>query len=218
LEGVERAADSTREPDLPARIVATTCEGLAAAKQAGRLRPDLAARLDRLTLIVPALHERREEIPALVVAMAARFAAEEDCAPPRFADETHALLWRQPWDENLRGLENVVYKLVLMHSGEEVAPEHVSALRRRFGLELVRKLPSRHPDRRDIVAALRVTRMGGGRVNKTRAALYLGWDPDTLVARMGSEGVDEEQLGTHDAWHASAPEERTGGDDGATGA
>jgi DNA-binding NtrC family response regulator len=206
LEGVERAHEPAPDPRLPARIVATTCDGLAAGKQAGRLRADLAARLDRLTLIVPPLRERREEIPALVVAMAARFAAEEDCAPPRFTDETHALLWRQPWDENLRGLENVVYKLVLLHGGEEVRPEHVSALRRRFGLELVRKLPSRHPDRRDMLAALRVTRFPGGRMNKTRAALYLGWDPDTLVARMATERIDEEQLSALDAWHASGAE------------
>jgi DNA-binding NtrC family response regulator len=186
--------------------VATTCDGLTAAKNAGRLRADLAARLDRLTLIVPPLRERREEIPALVVAMATRFAAEEDCAPPRFTDETLALLWRQPWNENLRGLENVVYKLVLLHGGDEVLPADVTGLRRRFGLELVRKLPSRHPDRRDIVAALRVTRMAGGRMNKTRAALYLGWDPDTLVARMASENVDEEKLCGLDAWHANAPD------------
>jgi transcriptional regulator with GAF, ATPase, and Fis domain len=205
LEGVERAGDAALERNLPARIVATTRVDPLAAKDAGRLRADLAARLDRLTLIVPALRERREEIPALVTAMAARFAEEEDRALPRFDDETIALLWRQPWNENLRGLENVVYKLVLLHGGEEVRTEHVAALRRRFGLELVRKLPSRHPDRRDIVAALRSTRLAGGRVNKTRAAIYLGWDPDTLVARMASEGVEEEQLAALDAWNAGAP-------------
>jgi DNA-binding NtrC family response regulator len=111
-----------------------------------------------------------------------------------------AVLWRQPWPENLRGLENIVYKLVLLHGGEAVSPEHLAKLARHFGFELAKKVPSRHPNPRDLAAALRTTRTSGGRMNKTRAALYLGWDPDTLVARMQSEGIDEETLGGEAAW------------------
>ncbi|MBL8858217.1 MAG: sigma 54-interacting transcriptional regulator [Planctomycetes bacterium] len=200
LERVERATDRLRSSEIEARILATTRTGLGAARDAGRLRPDLAARLDRLTLLVPALAERREEIPALVTAMSRRFAAEEDRASPHLSDEAMALLWRQPWTENLRGLENVIYKLVLLHGGEAVEPAHIHQLARHFGLDLVRKLPSRHPRRRDLISALRTTRTAGGRANKTRAALYLGWDPDTLVARMQSEGLGEDLLQGEDAW------------------
>ena len=59
-----------------------------------------------------------------------------------------------------------------------------------FGDELLRRMPSRHPRREDVAAALAVTRRDSGRANKTRAAAYLGWDPDTLVARMGDLGVE----------------------------
>jgi hypothetical protein len=45
-------------------------------------------------------------------------------------------------------------------------------------------VPSRHPRRRDLEAALRTTKKRAGAPNKVRAALYLGWDPDTLVARL----------------------------------
>jgi hypothetical protein len=51
--------------------------------------------------------------------------------------------------------------------------------------------------RGDLLAALRVTRKPGGRLNKTRAALYLGWDPDTLVARMQDAGIGED-IAEHD--------------------
>lgn len=200
LERVERAIDGSRPMEPTARILATTTSSLDATRKSGLLRADLAARLDRLTLLVPPLRERREEIPALARALAERFALEEDCAPPHWSDEVLALLWRQPWNENLRGLENVVYKLVLLYGGEALQPEHLAQLARHFGLDLVRKLPSRHPRRRDLVAALRTTLTTGGRVNKTRAALYLGWDPDTLVARMASEHVSEESLQAEDAW------------------
>lgn len=221
LERVERALDRENEVGDTARIVATTRLGLAAARDQGRLRTDLAARLDRLTLLVPPLCERREEIPDLFAAMTRRFADEEGGAPPHPTDEALALLWRQPWPENLRGLENVAYKLVLLHGGEEVRPEHLVALARRFGLQLVRKLPSRHPHPRDLLAALRTTRTSNGRVNKTRAALYLGWDPDTLVARMQSEHIRDDLLAEEAAWQTSwdepaadraaeAPEEPTG--------
>ena len=52
-----------------------------------------------------------------------------------------------------------------------------------------KRLPSRRPGREDVVSALESTRLESGRINKTRAAQYLGWDPDTLVARMQDLGI-----------------------------
>ncbi len=158
----------------------------------GPVREDLAARLDRLQLHVPSLAERRDEIPPLVAMSAERFAAEERVRPPAFADDALALLWRQPWPGNVRQLENLVYKLVLLHAGAAVGPDDVRALARRFKLALIARIPSRRPGAAIVRAALRVTRKGTGASNKTRAARYLGWDPDTLVARMKDLGIDEE--------------------------
>src|SRR5439155_7661468 len=97
-------------------------------------------------------------------------------------DEALALLWRQRWEGNVRELESLVYKLVVLHpiagSAATVEAHHVLEIAARFSIEIVRRLPSRHPDRADLVAALRVTRKPGGRANKTRAAAFLGWDPD----------------------------------------
>jgi hypothetical protein len=220
LEEVERLAPDRQEEllrlledensgadreDPPARILATTRLGLRQAVEEGRLRNDLAHRLDRLQFCVPALRERREDILPLVACISRRFAEEEGLRAPVFNDEALALLWRQRWDGNVRELESFLYKLVLLARGERgraveiVEPAQVRDIAGRFSLQLVRRLPSRHPLRSDLLAALRVTRKPGGRLNKTRAALYLGWDPDTLVARMQDAGIGEE-VRDEDVW------------------
>ncbi len=166
------------------RLVATLSMPPGEAVREGRLRADLGRALERLVLTTPPLRERRQQIPALVDLFTRRFADEEGLAEPALDDGALALLWRQPWTGNVRTLENLIYRLVLLHGGQEVGPDDVKAVARRQGLELRKRIPSRHPDRRDLIAALKTTRRGSGALNKTRAALYLGWDPDTLVARM----------------------------------
>lgn len=193
--------DRTVEPPVAEafRVVGTTRSEWGPGARGGSLRPDLASRLDRLRLSVPSLSARREEIPALAEALAARFAEEEGLAPPRFSDDALALLWRQPWPGNVREIENLVYKLVLAQAGAQLGAADVVAVAQESGLALARRLPSRHPDRRDLLAALRTTRTAGSRANKTRAAIYLGWDPDTLVARLVEAGLTDEVLDTT-AW------------------
>ena len=57
---------------------------------------------------------------------------------------------------------------------------------------VLERLPSRRPARSDLLAALRSMRTSTGRSNKTRAAAYLGWDVDTLVARLRDAGIGAE--------------------------
>ena len=209
LEGDE---DSRDEAGGEVRILGTTRTGLTREPPARSLREDLAHRLDRVQIRLSALRERRGDILTLVAGFARRFAEEEAVRPPSFSDETLALLWRQPWEGNARELENLVYKLVVFGPGrrrgaaEIVEPEHVQEIAAQFALRLVRRLPSRHPSRADLLSALRITRKPGGRLNKTRAALYLGWDPDTLVARMQDAGIGEELAESSDdeGWRIDA--------------
>jgi len=205
LHELEGAGD--REPSDAPRIVVTTRAGLstgstsASSRNDARsgLREDLATRLDRLRIQVPPLAERREEIPGLAAALARRFAAEEEVAAPRFADDACALLWRQPWRGNIRELENLVYKIVLERPGEQLSAVDVARIAENAGASLARRIPTRHPDPRELRAALRTTCTMGARANKTRAALYLGWDPDTLVLRLRAAGLLG-QVGDAEAW------------------
>lgn len=165
-------------PDEPAALAAR-----------GALRADLARRLERLAVRVPSLAERRVELARIVQALLRRCAAEEGVRAPTLDDEALALLWRQPWLGNVRELENLLFKLVLQHPGAELGREALERTARRVGVELVRRASSRQPDPELLRAALAATANLRGTINKTRAALYLGWDPDTLVSRM-------EELGT----------------------
>lgn len=105
-----------------------------------------------------------------------------------------AHLWRQPWVENLTGLEAVLYSAV-MNAGRAcgagaacslpaLGASEMEAAVLDAGLEAVPRMPSRAPTAADLAAALWTTRTATGRINKTRAALYLGWDPNTLSLRL----------------------------------
>lgn len=183
-------------------LILTTEDSLAGCSDRGGLLPELPARLERFQIFVPPLVLRRRDISGLARFFLERFAAQHDCRAPVLTEGAQALLWRQPWPGNLRSLEGFLYKLVLKRSAEGVraSGEHgveVAELRevaRSSQVELLDKLPPRQPNRLDVVQALRSTLKQSGGINKRRAALYLGWDPDTLVARMKEFGLDEANL------------------------
>lgn len=183
--------DGTRSP----RWILTTKRPLADDAAAGRIRPELARRLERLELAVPTLRERREEVLPLVECFARRFAREEGVRAPAFDESGLALLWRQDWPGHVRELENFIYKVVLAKRSadladvERIGEEHLLRLAEDHGLKFIKKVPSRHPRREDLLAAMRIARTQGGRLNKTKASVYLGWDPDTVVVRFGLAGI-----------------------------
>ncbi len=171
---------------------------------------DLRQRLERLQLCVPDLAQRRTELAQLLHLLAQRVAQEEGVPAPTFEDDAIALLWRQPWPFNVRDLESFVFKLVLMAPGRSLRADEVERIARRFGHELLRRVNSRAPDEGLVRAALLSTMNLRGTLNKTRASLYLGWDPDTLVARMRDLGLDEHALTRADAHALGAESARDG--------
>ena len=146
---------------------------------------------ERVILRVPPLSDRRDEL-APMCRQLLRAACEEEGLPPcRLTDSALAFLWRQPWPRNVRGLEAFLFKLAALCAGREIDGPEVASIAERYKLSVVRRLPSRHPRRADLMAALELTAKGSGSWNKTRAALYLGWDPDTLVRRMADLRIED---------------------------
>jgi DNA-binding NtrC family response regulator len=140
--------------------------------------------LDPLPLVVPPLAERRDEIPALVDVLAANVARREALAPAVFEDEAIADLWRQDWRGGVAALSALVAQLVRAHPGERIGGREVRAALRSRHLALRVRLSSRRPGLLALEQALEVTAHRVGSENHARAARYLGWDPDTLVARL----------------------------------
>jgi DNA-binding NtrC family response regulator len=194
---------SGRDPERHPRLLATRT--VAPADAPAALDPALERHLDPIRFDVPGLRARRSEIPELAACLLARVAEEEGVLAPDLDDEALALLWRQDWPGNLRELEGTLQRALLFAPGATRTRGDLERIAARFSRTLVRRLPSRHPLRSDLLAALRSTLLGTGRANKTRAAAYLGWDPDTLVARLADLGIDPVQAPGESAWDGLAP-------------
>jgi DNA-binding NtrC family response regulator len=155
----------------------------------GTLDPRLARALENIEVRVAGLAERRVELPFLVPSLL-RILREHHGGPLlRLDDAALGLFWRQPWEGGMAALKGALLKLLLESSGELIGFEQAHSILSAHGTAPIKRLPSRRPRRRDVVSALESTRLESGRINKTRAAQYLGWDPDTLVARMQDLGL-----------------------------
>ncbi|PYN42661.1 MAG: RNA polymerase subunit sigma-54 [Candidatus Rokuibacteriota bacterium] len=103
---------------VEARVIAATNRDLEYALTRGEFRQDLYYRLDVVELRIPPLRERREEIPKLVAWFLARFNAQYG-RQKQLAPETLSRLSEYPWLGNVRELENIVRRMVVLADGEQ---------------------------------------------------------------------------------------------------
>ncbi len=114
-------------PDPAPRIMATTQRDLTPMIEAGAFRQDLYYRLGGVTLAVPALRDRVEDIPLLADHFLVR-AEREGLGTRRFSAEALSLVQTYSWPGNVRQLENTVRRLVVTASEEEIARPEVEAV------------------------------------------------------------------------------------------
>ncbi|RWR06041.1 response regulator [Paenirhodobacter populi] len=111
-------------PDPAPRIMATTQVDLSSLMEAGKFRQDLFYRLGGVTLAVPALRERVEDIPLLADHFLTR-AERDGLGTRRFSGDALALVRAYAWPGNVRQLENTVRRLVVTSSEEEITRAEV---------------------------------------------------------------------------------------------
>jgi two-component system nitrogen regulation response regulator NtrX len=104
----------TQMVKVDVRVVSATARNLQDEIEARRFREDLFYRLNVVPVNLPALSERREDIPALVQHFAARYAAERRVATPEIAAEALAALQAYDWPGNVRQLRNIVERTLIM--------------------------------------------------------------------------------------------------------
>ena len=107
------------------RVVSATNTDLQAAIAAGQFREDLLFRLNTVEIHLPALRERREDIPALAAHFLARYAGRYRVQVRGFAPAALQAMMQYPWPGNVRELEHTLERAVLMCRNEEI---HVSDL------------------------------------------------------------------------------------------
>ncbi len=116
-----------REIATDVRVLAATNRDLAQEVGAGRFREDLYYRLAVVPLRLPALRERREDLPALVVHLAERAQRRHGVSVEPFPAAVMRRLMDYSWPGNVRELANVVERLILLAEGGRVRPEDLPA-------------------------------------------------------------------------------------------
>ncbi len=109
-----------RQIRVDVRVVSSTSRDLEKEIAERRFREDLFYRLNVVPVSVPALRERREDIPSLVEHFFTRYANEQSVAPPKISDETMTALQAYSWPGNVRQLRNVVERTVIMTPREKL--------------------------------------------------------------------------------------------------
>src|ERR1700721_1321103 len=180
---IERVG-SSRAVRVDVRVVSATNADLRAACTSGQFREDLLFRLNTVEIHVPALRERREDIPALAVHFLARYASRYRRPIQGFEASALQLLMQYSWPGNVRELENTLESAVLMCRGTEVE-------RADLGLDSLRQ-HTRNPEDLSLeaVEAILIRKaLQRSHGNVSQAAEVLGLSRGALYRRMEKHGL-----------------------------
>ncbi|NCA69406.1 MAG: nitrogen regulation protein NR(I) [Sphingobacteriia bacterium] len=193
------------------RIIAATHQNLEALVRDGRFREDLFHRLNVIRIHLPALRDRREDIPVLMRHFLARAALELSCEPKQLTQGAIEQLKRLDWPGNVRQLENTARWLTVMASGNEIHADDLPPELSATFSEPSRDASWEHLLRRWVRQSLKEGRAGllgtalptfeqiliqtalehtGGR--RQEAARLLGWGRNTLTRKIKELQLDIE--------------------------
>ena len=184
-EGEFERLGGTRTIRVDVRVVAATNQDLAQMVREKRFREDLYYRLNVITINVPPLRERREDIHVLAQHFLRMYAAKNNRKLEGFTDEALRRLEAYAWPGNVRELENVIERgVVLARSAQmdvaDLPPEIAGATPLPEGVLSVRiGTPLAEVEQRLLEETLRVTKG-----NKTLTARLLGIDPRTVSRKL----------------------------------
>ena len=123
-KSIERLGGRETIP-VDVRILAATNRDLEAALADGRFREDLYYRLKVVTISLPPLHKRRDDIPLLIDFFLSRYASELDMENPGIARDAVATLNSHQWPGNVRELANTIQKALIFSRGAPIQAEDV---------------------------------------------------------------------------------------------
>jgi len=187
-EGQVERLGSPRTVDVDVRVIAATNRDLSEEVREGRFRRDLFYRLNVFPITVPPLRERREDIPMLVRHFAQQFARRMKKNVESIPSDTMDALKRYDWPGNIRELQNLIERAVILSTGSTLEVP-IGALngRRMASVDLPRLQTLEDADRRHIVAALE--RANWVIAGPNGAAVSLGIKRSTLQFRMRKLGI-----------------------------
>src|ERR671926_679141 len=189
----------TAKVSVDVRIISSTARNLEDEIAAGRFREDLYHRLSVVPIRVPALSERREDIPELIDYFMEQISAGSGLPKRQIADDAMAVLQSHDWPGNVRQLRNNVERLMILTTGDpdvevttEMLPSEVGALvpttPNGAGGEKLMSMPLR--DAREIFEReyllAQIARFSG---NISRTAEFIGMQRSALHRKLKSLGI-----------------------------
>jgi two-component system NtrC family response regulator len=174
---------STRDERHDARLISATNRSLPELIQRGRFRPDLFYRINVLTVVVPPLRERREDILELARRFLGEACRRSHRIPPEFDEAVRCRLRDHPWPGNVRELRNCMERVALLSRGTVLRARDIDraldSVDAGAGAATNPVRPLAEVERDAIEGALRHFRG-----NRTRAAAALGISRRTLQSRL----------------------------------
>ena len=171
---------STSPIRVDIRVVAATNQDLEKAIKEGRFRADLYYRLKVVSVILPPLRERREDIPLLANYFAVKHCGRSNRPAASISAEAHAYLRHYDWPGNVRELENAIERAVVLGPGDVILPENLPEDVLDTEVPTKGLLPHFHEvvkrTKRDLI--LKALKQTGG--NYVEAAKTLGLQPTYL--------------------------------------
>lgn len=122
-DGTFRRVGEDHEIHVDVRVICATQKNLVELVRRGQFREDLYYRLNVLTLSLPPLRERPQDILPLAELFVARFADEQGVARPKLSPELNNMLLRYGWPGNVRQLKNAIYSALTQLNGFELGPQ-----------------------------------------------------------------------------------------------
>jgi two-component system, NtrC family, nitrogen regulation response regulator NtrX len=179
----------SQEVVVDVRVIAATNKDLEAEIAAGRFRQDLYFRLNVIPLKVPPMAQRREDIPLLVEEFLQGFSRRSGLRAKRVSEPAMRTLQAYDWPGNVREIRNVVERLMIMVTEDEIGPAHIQlepgVERRPWSGEPTTLKEARESFERDYIE--RVIHQCGN--NMSQAARLLGLERSHFYRKLRALGL-----------------------------
>jgi len=190
---IERVG-STEVIDVDVRIIAATNKDLKRLVEEGRFREDLYYRLNVIPIKIPPLRERKQDIPLLVKYFLQKYSLETGRRGMTISDSALDKLKTYSWPGNIRELQNVIERAVILSPGREITEDQLppEIVKRDRQVELDEfKLPKNGVNLNDLEKSLIKQALDMTNDNQTEAARLLGITRHTLIYRMEKYGLKD---------------------------
>ncbi|MFH1437548.1 MAG: sigma-54 dependent transcriptional regulator [Pseudomonadota bacterium] len=190
-EGVIQPVGGTERASVDVRVITATNRNLETMVESGVFRQDLYFRLNVVSIELPALRERIEDIVLLSKHFLEKYCRESGREIPRISAEALLLLEAYHWPGNIREIENTIERAVLLEASEEISPESLPDKIARKGADQQVDQDSKIMQTLEGMARSHVmTVLDKTQGNRTKAADILGINRTTLWRMLKRLGID----------------------------